>query len=55
VRRKLEDGGYKDILGLTPNGDGTMSARRRATIAEARCALRRLKVDIDASGRVRER
>ncbi|MBY0325082.1 MAG: hypothetical protein K2X72_40640 [Reyranella sp.] len=53
VRRKLEDQGYRDVRGLTPNGDGTFSGRavrdmRRSTSPE-------VHVDVDASGNVKER
>lgn len=59
ARRKLEEHGYRDVRGLTPNGDGTMSGRamrvsrdptgwRGGTSGE-------VNVEIDASGRIRER
>jgi hypothetical protein len=57
ARRKLEDSGYKDIRGLTPNGDGTMSgqATRDDPRGSTRAPRPDVKVDIDASGRIRER
>ena len=58
ARRKLEDQGYKDIRGLTPNGDGTLSGR---ATRDANPDSRRpqpdseVNVTIDSSGNVRER
>ena len=57
ARRRLEDQGYRDLRNVTPNGDGTFSAQgtheNRDTLRPGR--PRETTVDIDASGRVRER
>ncbi len=57
ARRQLEDQGYKDVRGLTPNGDGTFSGR---ATRDAVPGLRaqpgpEVNVTIDSSGNVRER
>jgi hypothetical protein len=58
ARRKLEEQGYRDLRNVTPNGDGTFSARG---IRQDPLGMRRpgvspeVNVEIDASGRVRER
>ena len=58
ARRKLEDQGYRDLRNVTPNGDGTFSAR--GTRQDPPGVRRRggnpeVNVEIDASGNVRER
>ena len=59
ARRKLEEQGYRDLRNVTPNGDGTFSAR--GTRQDPPLGARRpagnpeVNVDIDASGRVKER
>jgi hypothetical protein len=58
ARRKLEDQGYKDIRGLTPNGDGTLSGRAsRDAAPDSRRPQpdSEVNVTIDSSGNVRER
>jgi hypothetical protein len=57
ARRKLEDLGYRDVRGLTPNGDGTVSGRAVRSEPTGRWPARNaeINVDIDASGHVRER
>ena len=58
ARRKLEDQGYRDLRSVTPNGDGTFSARG---IRQNPPGTRRpgsnpeINLEIDASGNVRER
>ena len=58
ARRKLEEQGYRDLRNVTPNGDGTFSARGTRQDPPG---MRRpgsspeVNVEIDASGRVRER
>jgi hypothetical protein len=58
ARRKLEDQGYRDLRNVTPNGDGTFSARG---VRQDPPGMRRpgsnpeINVEIDASGNVRER
>ena len=58
ARRKLEDQGYRDLRNVTPNGDGTFSARGTR---QAPPGVRRpggnpeVDVEIDASGNVKER
>ena len=58
ARRKLEDQGYRDLRNVTPNGDGTFSAR---ATRQAPPGARRpggnpeVNVEIDASGNVKER
>ena len=58
ARRRLEEQGYRDLRNVTPNGDGTFSARG---IRQDPPGMRRpgsnpeVNVEIDASGRVRER
>ena len=58
ARRKLEDQGYRDLRNVTPNGDGTFSARG---IRQNPPGTRRpgsnpeINLEIDASGNVRER
>jgi hypothetical protein len=58
ARRKLEDQGYRDLRSVTPNGDGTFSAR--GTRQDPPGARRlggnpEVNVEIDASGNVKER
>ena len=58
ARRKLEDQGYRDLRNVTPNGDGTFSAR--GTRQEPPGTRRpggnpEVNVEIDASGNVKER
>jgi hypothetical protein len=53
ARRKLEDSGYRDLRSMTPNGDGTFSAR--ATRSDPSGSRPEINVDIDTSGNVRER
>jgi hypothetical protein len=57
ARRKLEDQGYRDVRGLTPNGDGTMSGRAVREDPTGRLPANNgeINVDIDSSGKVRER
>ena len=58
ARRKLEDQGYRDLRNVTPNGDGTFSARgTRQNPAGARRpgGNPEVNVEIDASGNVKER
>jgi hypothetical protein len=57
AKRKLEDSGYKDLRGLTPNGDGTMSgiARRDMPAGSRPGNAPDVKVDIDSSGNIKER
>ena len=56
--RKLEEQGYRDLRNVTPNGDGTFSARG---VRQDPPGTRRpgsnpeINVEIDASGNVRER
>ena len=58
ARRKLEEQGYRDLRNVTPNGDGTFSARG---VRQGPPGMRRpgsnpeINVEIDASGNVRER
>ena len=57
ARRRLEDQGYRDLRNVTPNGDGTFSAQgthqNRGALKPG--APRETTIDMDASGRVRER
>lgn len=57
ARRKLEDQGYRDLRNVTPNGDGSFSARAvRQNPPGTRPGIRpEVIVEIDASGNVRER
>ena len=58
ARRKLEEQGYRDLRNVTPNGDGTFSARgiRQDPPGTRRPGSKpEVNVEIDASGRVRER
>jgi hypothetical protein len=57
ARRKLEEQGYRDVRGLTPNGDGTVSGRAVRGDSTGRWPANNaeINVDIDASGKVRER
>ena len=59
ARRKLEEHGYRDVRGLTPNADGTMSGRAVRIIRDPsgwpRDTGDEVTVDIDAAGRIRER
>ena len=57
ARRRLEEQGYKDLRNVTPNGDGTFSAQGTRDNRDTRRPgiPRDTTVDIDASGRVRER
>ena len=58
ARRKLEDQGYRDLRNVTPNGDGTFSARG---VQQNPAGARRpggnpeVNLEIDASGNVKER
>ena len=58
ARRKLEDQGYRDLRSVTPNGDGTFSARG---VQQNPPGTRRpgsnpeVNLEIDASGNVKER
>jgi hypothetical protein len=58
ARRKLEEQGYRDLRNVTPNGDGTFSAR--GVQQNPPGALRsgrnpEVNLEIDASGNVKER
>jgi hypothetical protein len=57
ARRKLEDGGYRDLRNMTPNPDGTYSAlgTRRDPPGARPGSQPEVKVDIDASGNIKER
>ena len=57
ARRKLEEQGYRDVRGLTPNGDGTVSGRAVRDDPTGRLpgSNAEINVDIDGSGKVRER
>ena len=59
ARRKLEEQGYRDLRNVTPNGDGTFSARgtRQAPPLGARrpAGNPEVNLEIDASGNVKER
>ncbi len=57
ARRKLEEQGYRDVRGLTPNGDGTVSGRavRDDPTGRSPGSNAEINVDVDASGKVRER
>ena len=59
ARRKLEEQGYRDLRNVTPNGDGTFSARgiRQDPPLGARRpgANPEVNLEIDASGNVKER
>lgn len=59
ARRKLEEHGYRDVRGLTSNADGTMSGRAvrvtRDSTGWRGGSGGEVNVDIDASGRIRER
>jgi hypothetical protein len=58
ARRKLEEQGYRDLRNVTPNGDGTFSARgvRRDPPGMRRPGRNpEVNVEIDALGNVRER
>jgi hypothetical protein len=58
ARRKLEEQGYRDLRNVTPNGDGTFSARG---VQQDPPGTRRpgsnpeVNLEIDASGKVKER
>ena len=58
ARRKLEEQGYRDLRNVTPNGDGTFSARG---VLQDPPGSRRpgsnpeVNLEIDASGKVKER
>ena len=58
ARRKLEEQGYRDLRNVTPNGDGTFSARG---VLQNPPGSRRLggnpevNLEIDASDKVKER
>jgi hypothetical protein len=58
ARRKLEEQGYRDLRNVTPNGDGTFSARG---VQQNPAGTRRpggnpeVNLEIDASGNVKER
>jgi hypothetical protein len=58
ARRKLEDQGYRDLRNVTPNGDGGFSAQavRQNLSGSTRPGINReVRIEIDASGNVRER
>ena len=58
ARRKLEDQGYRDLRNVTPNGDGTFSARgtrQNPPGARRPGGNPEVNVEIDASGNVKER
>ena len=57
ARRKLEDAGYRDLRNMSPNADGTFSARgTRPDPPGIRPGSRHeVNVDIDASGNIKER
>jgi hypothetical protein len=58
ARRKLEEQGYRDLRNVTPNGDGTFSARgTRQDLPGTRRpgGNPEVNVEIDASGKVKER
>lgn len=58
AKRKLEEQGYRDLRNVTPNGDGTFSARgiRQDPPGTPRPGgSPEVNVEIDSSGRVRER
>ena len=57
ARRKLDDAGYRDLRNVTPNGDGTFSAQgvRTNPPGTRPGSQPEVKVDIDASGNVKER
>lgn len=58
ARRRLEEQGYRDLRNVTPNGDGTFSARgTRQDLPGARRlgGNPEVNVEIDASGNVKER
>lgn len=58
ARRRLEEQGYRDLRSVTPNGDGTFSARgtRQAPPGTRRPGSNpEVNVEIDASGNVKER
>lgn len=58
ARRKLEEQGYRDLRSVTPNGDGSFSARgtRQDTPGARRLGGNpEVNVEIDASGNVKER
>jgi hypothetical protein len=57
ARRKLDEAGYRDLRNVTSNGDGTFSAQgvRTSPPGTRPGNQPEVKVDIDASGNVRER
>jgi hypothetical protein len=57
ARRKLEDQGYRDLRNVTPNGDGSFSARavRQNPPGTRPDISPDVKVEIDASGNIKER
>jgi hypothetical protein len=58
ARRKLEQQGYRDLRNVTPNDDGTFSAqavRQNPPGVAGPRPDREVRVEIDASGNVRER
>ena len=58
ARRKLEEQGYRDLRNVTPNGDGTFSARGTRQDPPGTRRPRsnpEINVEIDASGNVKER
>ena len=57
ARRKLEDQGYRDLRNVMPNGDGTFSAQgtRENPQGMRPGQAPEVKVDIDSSGKVKER
>ncbi|CAN5789472.1 hypothetical protein BH11PSE3_BH11PSE3_48220 [soil metagenome] len=56
ARRKLEESGYRDLRNMTPNADGTFSADgTRGAPGIRQGTGPEVKVDIDASGHVKER
>ena len=58
ARRKLEEQGYRDLRNVTPNGDGTFSARgtrQNPPGARRPGSNPEINLEIDASGNVKER
>jgi hypothetical protein len=57
ARRKLEEQGYRDLRNLTPNGDGSFSARavRQNPPGAQPGVSPDVNVEIDGSGNVKER
>lgn len=57
ARRKLEDAGYRDLRNMTPNADGTLSARgvRNNPPGVRPGSSPEVNIEIDASGNIKER